>query len=150
MMDYDLPYMGEALIEADRALDREEVPIGCVIVREGQIIARAGNRTRMDQDPSAHAEISALRQAAQVIGNHRLTDCQLYVTVEPCVMCVGAIIHARIARLVYGACEPDTGACGSVFDLLESPRHNHEVLVRDGVMAEEASALMRQFFSERR
>lgn len=150
MKDPDLPFMDAALTVARQALTQGEVPIGCVIVHKGQIIARSANRTLTDQDPCAHAEIGALREAARSIANHRLTGCQLYVTIEPCVMCVGAIIHARIARVVYGASEPATGACGSQFDLLESARHHHEVLVRDGVRAAEAVALMREFFAARR
>ena len=124
--------------------------MGAVVVREGVVVARAGNRTVRDQDPTAHAEVLALRAAASALGTWRLGECTLYVTLEPCAMCAGAIVHARIARVIFGARDPKTGAAGSVFDLLQHEKHNHRVDVREGVLGDEAGALLKGFFRARR
>ena len=142
--------MGEALSLALRAAAEAEVPIGAVVVREGKIIGRGWNRNIGLNDPSAHAEILALREAGVIAGNHRLPGCSLYVTLEPCPMCAGAMIHARLARVVYGADDPKTGAAGGVFDLLGNPAHNHAVDIASGCLAEESSALLKDFFRQRR
>jgi len=139
-----------ALGEASEAGRRGEVPIGAAVVADGRIVAAAGNRTVGDCDPTAHAEIVALRAAAKEIGNHRLGAVTLYVTVEPCAMCAGAMIQARIARLVYGAADPKGGAVTSCFAVLDHPKLNHRVEVIAGVLADESAALLRQFFAERR
>ena len=128
-------WMAEALLLARRAGLEEEVPVGAVIVRAGEIIGRGWNRNIGLNDPSAHAEIMAMRDAGKAIGNHRLTGCSLYVTLEPCPMCVGAMIHARLDRLIYGATDPKTGAAGGKFDLLGNPAHNHAVKVSGGCLA---------------
>jgi tRNA(Arg) A34 adenosine deaminase TadA len=128
----------------------EEVPVGAVVVAANKIVGEGWNRNIVDRDPTAHAEIVALRAAAQHLGNHRLPDATLYVTLEPCVMCAGAMVHARLARVVYAAADPKTGAAGSVFDILSSPRHNHRPIVEGGLCAEEAGALLRDFFRTRR
>jgi len=142
--------MAEALLLAKRAGSEEEVPIGAVVVRAGEIVGRGWNRNIGLNDPSAHAEIMALREAGQTLRNHRLVDCSLYVTLEPCPMCVGAMIHARLDRVVFGANDPKTGAAGGAFDLLSDPAHNHVVKVAGGCMAEESSVLLREFFRQRR
>ena len=142
--------MEAALEEARLAAERGEVPVGAVVVVEGQIAARAGNRTIADSDPTAHAEIIALREAAAKIGNHRLTGATMYVTIEPCAMCAGAMIQARIARLVYGADDPKGGAVRSCFSILDHPQLNHTVEVTSGVLAEEAANLLKVFFAARR
>ena len=128
----------------------DEVPVGAVVVSNGEIIGRGFNSPISKNDPSAHAEIQALRDAAEKIGNYRLTDCLLYVTLEPCPMCAGAIMQARIARLVYGAADPKAGACGSVVNLLREARLNHHTQVVGGVLSEECSEMLRRFFTERR
>ena len=143
-------WMAEALLLARRAGLEEEVPVGAVIVRAGEIIGRGWNRNIGLNDPSAHAEIMAMRDAGEAIGNHRLTGCSLYVTLEPCLMCAGAMIHARLERIVFGADDPKTGAAGGMFDLLSDPSHNHAVKVSRGCLAEESSALLRDFFRKRR
>jgi len=148
--DDDAEFMQVALDEARAAAARGEVPVGAVVVHEGRIIGRAGNRTIGDCDPSAHAEIIALRSAAKAIGNYRLLGASLYVTIEPCAMCAGAIIQARIARLIYGADDPKAGAVHSVFSILDSPRLNHRVELVSGVLAAEAIALLQEFFAARR
>ena len=140
-------YMGEALVLARAAQARGEVPVGAIVVRDGAIIGRGGNAPIAANDPTAHAEIAALRAAAQALGNYRLPGCSLYVTLEPCTMCVGAILHARIARLVYGARDPKAGACGSVVDLLGEPRLNHHATVEGGVLADECGKLLSDFFA---
>ena len=142
--------MDEALGLAHAAGARGEVPVGAVVVRDGAIIGRGGNAPIAASDPTAHAEIAALREAARTTGNYRLPGCALYVTVEPCPMCAGAILHARIARLVYGARDPKTGACGSVVDLFAEPRLNHHCEVVGGVRAEASGGLLSQFFAARR
>jgi tRNA(adenine34) deaminase len=146
--DHEL--MGEALALARAAGARGEVPVGAVVACAGTIVGRGGNAPIVASDPTAHAEIAALRDAARALGNYRLPDCELYVTIEPCAMCAGAIIHARLARLVFGARDPKTGACGSVVDLLEEPRLNHHTRVTGGVRADECGALLSAFFAARR
>lgn len=146
----DAAMMGEALALAAAAAARGEVPVGAVLVREGVIVGRGGNAPIAGTDPTAHAEILALRSAAEALGNYRLPDCSLYVTLEPCVMCAGAIMHARIGRLVFGAADPKTGACGSVVDLFADRRLNHHTEVRGGVRADEAARLLTEFFAARR
>jgi len=146
----DLDFMQAALAEARLAGDAGEVPIGAVVVREGAIVARGQNRVLRDLDPTAHAEIVALRAAAAAIGNYRLLGCALYVTLEPCAMCAGAMIHARLDRLVFSADDPKAGAAGSVLAVLNHPRLNHQMVVKQGILAEDASELLRSFFRERR
>ncbi len=148
--DADLAFMEEALAEAQGAAEAGEVPVGAVVVAEGKVIARAHNCPIATNDPTAHAEILALRAAAERRGNYRLTDCNLYVTLEPCAMCVGALVHARIRRLVYAAPDPKGGAVASCLRLLESPHWNHRVEVQAGVLAEESAALLQRFFTLRR
>lgn len=143
-------WMGEALALARAAGARGEVPVGAVVVRDAAVIGRGGNAPIADCDPTAHAEIAALRSAAVVTANYRLADCALYVTLEPCAMCAGAILHARIARVVYGARDPKTGACGSVVDLFANPRLNHHASVTGGVRADECGMLLSDFFAQRR
>lgn len=142
--------MRAALALAERAAREGEVPVGAIIVHEGQIVGRGANRPITDCDPTAHAEIIALRDAGRTLGNYRLIGCTLYVTIEPCVMCAGAIMHARIARVVYGARDPKTGACGSVVDLFADRRINHHTQVAQGVLAEESGNLLSRFFAGRR
>ena len=139
-----------ALTLARAAAAAGEVPVGAVVVRDGEIIARGENRVLRDNDPTAHAEIVALRAAAAALGNYRLTGCALYVTLEPCAMCAGAMIHARLERLVYAAADPKAGAAGSVLAVLNHPRLNHQMQVEQGIGAEEAAELLRGFFRERR
>ena len=142
--------MGEALDEARLAAESGEVPIGAVVVREGEIVARGQNRVLRDTDPTAHAEMVALRAAAAVVGNYRLNGCTLYVTLEPCAMCAGAMIHARLDRLVFAASDPKAGACGSVLSVLNHPQLNHQMEVEQGILAVESGELLRGFFRERR
>jgi tRNA(adenine34) deaminase len=150
LMDADIEFMQAALGEARGAAAGGEVPIGAVLVREGRILARAGNRTIRDCDPTAHAEIVALREAARLLGNYRLADTTLYVTIEPCSMCAGAMLQARVARLVYGAAEPRGGAVHTCFQVLSHPDVNHRVEVAAGILAEECAAVIREFFAARR
>lgn len=142
--------MQAALIEARAAAEAGEVPVGAVAVIGGEIVARGQNRVLRDVDPTAHAEIVAMRAAARAIGNYRLVDCELYVTLEPCAMCAGAMIHARLGRLVYGAADPKAGAAGSVLEVLNHPRLNHQMVVTPGVLASECAEVLRGFFRERR
>jgi len=142
--------MQQALAEARESAASGEVPIGAVLVYEGRILAHAGNRTIRDCDPTAHAEIVALRAAARIIGNYRLADTTLYVTIEPCSMCAGAMIQARVPRLVYGAAEPRGGAVQSCFEVLSHPDLNHRVEVTSGVLAFECSDVIQSFFAARR
>jgi len=142
--------MGEALALARAASARGEVPVGAVVVKDGVVIGRGGNAPIMHSDPTAHAEIAALREAGQALGNYRLPGCELFVTIEPCAMCAGAIQHARISRLVFGARDSKTGACGSVVDLFAEPRLNHHATVSGGVRADECGALLSGFFAARR
>ena len=142
--------MRQALAEARESGASGEVPIGAVLVHEGRILARGGNRTIRDCDPTAHAEIVALREAARIIGNYRLADTTLYVTIEPCSMCAGAMIQARVPRLVYGAAEPRGGAVRSCFEVLSHPELNHRVQVTSGVLGPECSEVLQSFFAIRR
>jgi tRNA(adenine34) deaminase len=146
----DTAFMQAALSEARLAGEAGEVPIGAVMVREGAIVARGQNRVLRDVDPTAHAEIVALRAVAAALGNYRLNGCTLYVTLEPCAMCAGALIHARLDRLVFGAADPKAGACGSVLAVLNHPQLNHQMLVESGILAEESGELLRGFFRARR
>jgi tRNA(adenine34) deaminase len=146
----DIRFMRAALDEAQAAAARGEVPVGAVIVVDGRVVGRAGNRTITDRDPTAHAEIVALREAAKTIGNYRLLGATLYVTIEPCAMCAGAMVQARIGRLVYGADDPKGGAVRSCFSILDHPQINHRVEVTSGVLAEDAAALLQNFFAARR
>jgi len=146
----DAVYMQQALSQAHNAWALGEVPVGAVIVKDGQIVATGFNQPIGNHDPTAHAEIMALRAAAAVLGNYRLPGCELYVTLEPCAMCAGAMMHARLARVVYGAADPKTGACGSVVDLFAEGKLNHHTEVVGGVMADACSALLKEFFAERR
>lgn len=143
----DAAFMDEALAEAQFAASLGEVPIGAVVVREGRVIARGHNRREQDRDPTAHAEAQVLRQAARVLGGWRLVGCTLYVTLEPCVMCAGALVQARVPRLVYGAPDPKAGAAGSVIDVVRDARFNHVVQVVGGVREAECGALLRGFFA---
>ena len=146
----DAYFMRLALREAERASEHEDVPIGAVIVRDGEVAAAAHNERELRADPTAHAEILALRAAAAEIGSWRVLDSVLYVTLEPCAMCAGAIVLARVPRVVYGAADPKAGAVGSVFDILREPRLNHRPEIQGGILAEESAALLRNFFAERR
>lgn len=146
----DRAFMEEALAQARAAAAAGEVPVGAVVVKDGAVIGRGRNAPIGDHDPTAHAEVVALRAAAQALGNYRLDGCTLYVTLEPCAMCSGAILHARLARVVYGAADPKTGSAGSVIDLFAQPALNHQTGVTGGVAADEAAALLRGFFKERR
>ena len=146
----DQQFMQRALEQAQLAWERGEVPVGAVVVKDGAVIATGFNQPIASHDPTAHAEIVALRSAADKLGNYRLPGCELYVTLEPCVMCSGAMMHARLARVVYGANDPKTGACGSVVNLFEQEKLNHHTVVEGGVMAIEAGAMLRAFFAERR
>lgn len=150
MHSKDSYWMRFALVLAEEAAARDEVPVGAIVVFENEIIGRGGNAPISGNDPTAHAEIAALREAARTLGNYRLPNCSLYVTLEPCAMCAGAIMHARITRLVFGASDPKTGACGSVVDLFAEPRLNHHTEVVSGVLAEESAALLSTFFKARR
>lgn len=149
-MDDDLRFMWLALEQASHARAAGEVPVGAVIVRDGTIVGAGWNHPIGAHDPTAHAEIGALRDAARRLANYRLPGCDLYVTLEPCAMCAGAIQHARIRRVVWGAADPKSGASGSVVDLFAEPRLNHHTMTRGGVLATESAALLRAFFAERR
>lgn len=146
----DEAFILAALEQAREAQAAGEVPVGAVVVKDGEIIGTGFNAPISRHDPAAHAEILALRDAANRLGNYRLPGCNMYVTLEPCAMCVGAMLHARIARLVYGAADPKTGACGSVINLFSEPRLNHHATVTAGVMAEECGALLGEFFTGKR
>ena len=143
-------FMRLAIREAERASEHADVPIGAVVVREGEVVAAAHNERELRQDPVAHAEIIALRQAAQAGGSWRVLDAVLYVTLEPCAMCAGAIILARVPRVVYGASDPKAGACGSVLDVLSEPRLNHRPEVAGGLLAQESGEMLSGFFASRR
>ncbi|HKW32045.1 MAG TPA: tRNA adenosine(34) deaminase TadA [Candidatus Acidoferrum sp.] len=149
-MDSDTGFMQKALEEARSAAAAGEVPVGAVLVDEGRVIARSGNRTIRDCDPTAHAEIIVLRKAARVVDNYRLAGTTLYVTIEPCSMCAGAMIQARIPRLVYGANDPKAGAVRTYFQILSNPSLNHQVEITAGVLAAECAEVIRAFFAERR
>jgi tRNA(adenine34) deaminase len=153
MIRDDQHYMQHALGLAKQAALQGEVPVGAVLVKDDEVIAEAYNQPIALNDPSAHAEIQVLRKAGEQLKNYRLLDCTLYVTLEPCLMCVGAMVHARIKRLVFGAFDPKTGACGSVWSVLGPEKNNslnHQISIEGGVLAEEAGALLREFFKNRR
>ncbi|MFZ0902233.1 MAG: tRNA adenosine(34) deaminase TadA [Candidatus Sulfotelmatobacter sp.] len=143
-------WMEEALRSAQRALEAGEVPVGAVVVCESRIVGRGWNRNITDFDPTAHAEIIALREAGATVGNHRLEDCDLFATIEPCAMCAGAMVHARIKRLVYGADDPKAGAVQSVMQVLNHPQLNHRMEVRGGVLAGRCAEVLQEFFRNRR
>jgi tRNA(adenine34) deaminase len=146
----DAESLALALEEARAAAEAGEVPVGAIVVENGIVVGRGQNRVLRDLDPTAHAEIVALREAARAVGNYRLSGCELFVTLEPCAMCAGAMIHARLARLIYAAADPKAGAAGSVLEVLNHPRLNHQMVVTSGEMAEESGELLRSFFRERR
>src|SRR6202162_4833967 len=143
-------WMEEALRAAQRALQAGEVPVGAVVVCQGRVVGQGWNRNITDSDPSAHAEIVALREAGASLGNHRLADCDLFVTIEPCAMCAGAMVHARIKRLIYGADDPKAGAVQSVMQVLDHPQLNHQIEVRSGVLAGRSAEVLQTFFKNRR
>ena len=149
-MESDIQFMQEALAEARAAAAAGEVPIGAVLVRDGKVLARSGNRTIRDCDPTAHAEMVVVREAARLLGNYRLADTTLYVTIEPCSMCAGAIIQARVPHLVYGADDPKGGAVRSCFEILSHARLNHQVGVTSGVLAADCASILQSFFANRR
>jgi tRNA(Arg) A34 adenosine deaminase TadA len=149
-MNDDLTYLRAAIAEAYNAEANGEVPVGAVVVHANQIIGRGQNRVLRDSDPTAHAEIVALREAGHALRNYRLEDCTLYATLESCAMCAGAILHARITRLVYAAPDPKAGACGSVLAVMNHPQLNHKVEVASGLLAEECSQMLTNFFLQRR
>jgi tRNA(adenine34) deaminase len=142
--------MRAALREAELSAAEDEVPVGCVIVHDGTIVGRGRNQVETLQDATAHAEIVAIGAASNALGSWRLNECTMYVTLEPCAMCAGAIVLARLGRMVYGATDPKAGACGSVLDVIHEPRLNHRVEVANGVLAEECGGLLRQFFARKR
>ena len=146
----DIEFMLQALALATLAANNGEVPVGAIVVKDGRVIGRGSNAPIGLHDPTAHAEVQAMREAAAFLGNYRLVDCTLYVTLEPCAMCAGAIQHARIAKLVYGASDPKTGACGSVINLMAEPKLNHHCATAAGVLATECGALLSAFFKRRR
>jgi len=150
LSDDDAGWMAIALDEAAKAGFQGEVPVGAAVVRGGELLARSHNRTRQLADPTAHAEALALREAAEAVGDWRLTDCTLFVTLEPCAMCAGAIVLSRIERLVFAAADPKAGMCGSLGNIVQDERLNHLVTLDSGLMAKEAGALLREFFKERR
>lgn len=143
-------YMRQALDQAHNAWALGEVPVGAVVVKEGRVIATGFNQPIGTHDPTAHAEIMALRAAASILGNYRLPGCELYVTLEPCAMCAGAMMHARLSRVVFGAADPKTGSCGSIVNLFEQEKLNHHTELVSGVLAEECGKLLKEFFAERR
>jgi tRNA(adenine34) deaminase len=149
-MDADIQFMQLAIEEARAAAAAGEIPIGAVLVHDGKVLARSGNRTIRDTDPTAHTEMVVIREAARLLGNYRLADTTLYVTIEPCSMCAGAMIQARVPRLVYGADDPRGGAVRSCFEVLSHPRLNHQVQVTSGVLAADCAAILQSFLAERR
>jgi tRNA(adenine34) deaminase len=150
MSQADESFMRESLCEAEAALEHGEVPVGCVAVVDGEILARSHNRRESWADPTAHAEMIVLREAARKLGRWRLSGVSLYVTLEPCAMCAGALVLARVDRLVYGAADPKAGACGSVFDILRDARLNHRVEVVPGILEDECGSMLKRFFAKRR
>lgn len=147
---FDELHMEEALRAAQRALEASEVPVGAVVVCDGRVIATGWNQNLSENDPTAHAEVVALRAAGAIVGNHRLEDCELFATIEPCAMCAGALIHARIRRLIYGADDPKAGAVKSVMQVLNHPQLNHRMEIKRGVLAGRCAELLQSFFRERR
>ena len=150
MVEGDAAFMREALRQAKKAYAAEEVPVGAVVVREGRVIARAYNQVEMLKDATAHAEMLALTQAEAAVGDWRLTDCDLYVTKEPCVMCAGAVVHARVRRVVYGCADERAGAAGSILNVLQMPTLNHRCDISSGVLQNECAAILQDFFKKRR
>ena len=150
MSKIDEIFMSEALKEAQKAFDSDEVPVGAVIVHEGRIIARAYNQIKLLKDPTAHAEMIAITQAASYLASERLINTVMYATIEPCSMCAGALVLARVKRLVYGAQDPRTGACGSVFNVTNSRKLNHRIKVTKGVLEKECAGLLKEFFRKKR
>jgi tRNA(adenine34) deaminase len=149
-MPSDEAWMEEALREAQRAQTEAEVPVGAVVVLDGRIVGRGANRNLRDNDPTAHAEIIALRQAGAAVGNHRLVGCEMFATIEPCAMCAGALVHARVRRLVYGARDPKAGAAGSVLEVINHPGLNHRMEVVSGVLAARCAEMLQEFFVGKR
>jgi tRNA(adenine34) deaminase len=149
-LDNDMLWMEQALAQAQLAGEAGEVPVGAVVVKDGVVVGRGQNRNLQEHDPTAHAEMMALRQAAAHLGNHRLVGCAMFATIEPCAMCAGAMIHARVARLVYGAHDPKAGAAGSVLEVVNHPRLNHRMEVTSGVLADQCSEILKAFFQSRR
>ena len=143
-------YMSAALHEAKKALKKNEVPVGAVVVLNGKIVSKGYNENISKSDPCAHAEITAIRLASKKLENYRLPGCKLYVTLEPCVMCAGAMVHSRIEKVIYGATDPKTGACGSVYDITGNKKLNHKVKVKGGVLQNECSSLLKAFFKNKR
>jgi tRNA(adenine34) deaminase len=146
----DAVFMRQAIDQARNAWALGEVPVGAVVVKDGEVVATGFNQPIGTHDPTAHAEIMALRAAAAILGNYRLPGCELYVTLEPCAMCSGAMMHARLARVVFGAADPKTGACGSIVNLFQQERLNHHTEVIGGILAEECGAMLKEFFAARR
>ncbi len=146
----DVVWMELALEQARLAAEAGEVPVGALVIKDGEMVGRGHNRNLLDHDPTAHAEIVALRQAAERLGNHRLGGCTVYATIEPCAMCAGALIHARVSRLVYGASDPKAGAAGSILKVLNHPGLNHQMEVTAGVLAQECSEILQAFFRQKR
>jgi tRNA(adenine34) deaminase len=146
----DEHFMREALRQAQKAYAADEVPVGAVVVREGKIIARANNQVELLKDATAHAEMLALTQAEEAVGDWRLTDCDLYVTKEPCAMCAGALVHTRVRRVIFGCTDPSAGAAGSVMNLLRQPAFNHRCVITSGVLQKECAAILQDFFRKRR
>jgi tRNA(adenine34) deaminase len=149
-IEFDQRFMNEALKEAEKAFAADEVPVGCVIVHEGVIIGRGYNRTESLQDPTAHAEILAITSASENLGSWRLSGCTVYCTVEPCAMCAGALMLARVERLVFGAPDPKFGACGSIFEIVQSKKLNHRIALSTGILKNECAGLMQDFFKKKR
>jgi len=149
-MSSDYDFMKIALAQAEDAYRRGEVPVGAVLVREGNIMAQAHNSPIAKNDPSAHADMLVLRQAAELIGNYRLAGAELYVTLEPCIMCAGAIVHARVERVIFGARDPKCGAVVSLYNILDDKRLNHQVKITDGILSEECGEIISRFFREKR
>lgn len=146
----DIHYMREALKEAEKAMQRGEIPVGALLVRNGEIIGRGSNSRSLEGSPLGHAELTAMREASEAIGNWRFDDCTLYVTLEPCVMCAGAMVQSRLRTLVYGTRDPKAGAVGSLYNIVEDPRMYHRCIVRSGIVKEECAELLRSFFRMRR
>ena len=149
-IEFDERFMHEALKEAEKAFAADEVPVGCVIVHEGVIIGRGYNRTESLQDPTAHAEILAITSASENLGSWRLSDCTVYCTIEPCAMCAGALVLARVDRLVFAAPDPKFGACGSIFNIVQSKKLNHKIALSAGILKNECVSLMQEFFKKKR
>jgi tRNA(adenine34) deaminase len=150
MKRLDQYYMAEALKEAEKAFDEDEVPVGAVIVHEGRIIARAHNQIKLLKDPTAHAEMIALTQAASYLANERLLNTTMYVTIEPCSMCAGALVLGRVKRLIFGASDPKTGACGSIVNIADNKKLNHRIKIEKGVLEKECTILLKEFFKKKR